>query len=61
MPPGVEVTVREDDEGTRYLFLLNGTGVVQAVDLREGGHDLVAGVGVSGEVVLDPLQVMVVR
>lgn len=59
-PEGVEVTVREDDDA-QYIFILNGTDEAQTVNLPAGGHDLVSGTDVAGEVVIAPLQVMVVR
>ena len=57
---GVEVTVREKD-GSRYVFLLNGTGSRQTTDIGDGGVDLSSGEDVSGSVTLEPLETMVLR
>ena len=61
VPEGVEVTVRMGKDGERYTFILNGTDAAKTVDLGAGGHDLIADEDVSGEVILQPLQVMAVR
>jgi beta-galactosidase len=61
VPEGVEVTVRQGDDGARYTFILNGSGSPQTVDVGAGGHDLVSDADAKGDVVIAPLQVMVVR
>jgi hypothetical protein len=52
--------VRERNHGTRELFDLKGIDAPQPVDPGVGGHNPMADADVSGEVELEPLQVMIV-
>ena len=60
LPQGIELTVRESDDA-RFLFVLNGTGKEQVINIGDGGRDLVVGEAVSGEVSLDALGVLIVK
>jgi beta-galactosidase len=60
VPQGIEVTVRDSGDA-RFLFLLNGTAEEQRVNVGSGGRDLAGGEAISGEMALDPLQVLILE
>jgi len=59
-PEGIEVTVRESDDA-RFLILLNGTVEEQRINIGGGGRDLASGEAISGEIALDPLEVLILK
>ncbi len=52
-PEGVEVAARDQD-GLRYLFLLNHTAEPKTVPLPEPGRDLLAGATIRNSLSLAP-------
>jgi len=61
LPHGVSATVRTDGTN-RFCFLMNFTADTQTVDVGQGGgSDLLTGQSLSGNVVLEPYDVRIIR
>ena len=61
LPREVELAIRQGDNGDRIVFLLNYTPERQTVQLHRAGADLLTGDTLSGERVIEPYDVLILR
>lgn len=59
LPEAVELAVREQEDGTRYIFLLNYTDRPQKIRVLHGLRDLLTADTLEGECTMEPYGVLV--
>ncbi|MGN0478179.1 MAG: Beta-galactosidase C-terminal domain [Hominenteromicrobium sp.] len=59
IPEAVELTVREQADGTQYVFLLNYSDRPQQICVRGGARQLLTGDTVCGACTMEPYGVLV--